>query len=293
MSEAGPGLTRPPAYGDLARRVFCDTSRSSSLRRRSTVSASVVRHGDVMEGGMSESKKGSRSKSGDRIYRHGQAADWQPPGGQQCVEQISNHIEVHLGKAEAVFYEFISDTVYLNIHRVGPTAELPFFTLITPGMSDLPMSVPAEIDAPKHLELLITLPGNWKFDEESLKDEAWYWPIRLLKILARFPHKHNTWLGWGHTVPNGDPPRPYAQNTKLSGAIILTPIFVPDGFDSLPIDERKVIHFFSFVILYKKEMDLKLRSGTKTLLEKLVRANISGSVDINRPNVARKRFGLF
>ena len=171
-----------------------------------------------------------------------------------------------MGKAEAVFYEFISDTVYLNIHRVGPTAELPFFTLITSGMSDLSMSV---------------------------QDEAWYWPIRLLKILARFPHKHNTWLGWGHTVPNGDPPRSYAQNTKLSGAIILTPIFVPDGFDSLAIDERKVIHFFSVVTLYKQEMDLKLRSGTKTLLEKLVRADISGIVDVSRPNVARKRFGLF
>ena len=144
-----------------------------------------------------------------------------------------------------------------------------------------------------HLELLITLPGNWKFDEESLKDEAWYWPIRLIKILARFPHKHNTWIGWGHTVPNSDPPRPYAQNTKLSGAIILSPIFVPDGFESLAIDERKVIHFFSVVTLYKEEMDLKMRSGEKTLLEKLVRADISGIVDINRPNVARKRFGLF
>lgn len=243
---------------------------------------------------MSESKKRPCvSKSGAPIYHHGEAADWEPPHGEQCLEQISNHIEVHLGKAEAVFYEFISDTVYLNIHRVGPTAELPFFSLITSGMSDLPMSVPAEVDAPNHLELLITLPGNWKFDEESLKDEAWYWPIRLIKILARFPHKHNTWLGWGHTVPNGDPPRPYAQNTKLSGAIILSPIFVPDGFDSLAIDDRKVIHFFSIVPLYKEEMDLKMRSGVKTLLEKLVREDISGIVDISRPDIARKRFGLF
>ncbi|MFQ8729788.1 MAG: suppressor of fused domain protein [Enterocloster bolteae] len=24
-----------------------------------------------------------------------------------------------------------------------------------------------------------------------------YWPIRLIKYLARFPHEYSTWLGWG------------------------------------------------------------------------------------------------
>ena len=29
-----------------------------------------------------------------------------------------------------------------------------------------------------------------------------FWPIQMLKFLARFPHEYKTWLGWGHTIPN-------------------------------------------------------------------------------------------
>ena len=28
-------------------------------------------------------------------------------------------------------------------------------------------------------ELAIALPADWKLDQESMKDEKWYWPIRL------------------------------------------------------------------------------------------------------------------
>ena len=33
-----------------------------------------------------------------------------------------------------------------------------------------------------------------------MKDEKWYWPIRLLKSLARLPIASDTWLGFGHTM---------------------------------------------------------------------------------------------
>ena len=49
-------------------------------------------------------------------------------------------------------------------------------------------------------ELAIALPPDWKLDEESLKDERWYWPIGLLKVLARLPISNDTWLGFGHTM---------------------------------------------------------------------------------------------
>jgi hypothetical protein len=184
-------------------------------------------------------------------------------------------------------------TQYIDVHRVNPSAEFPFIRLITSGMSDLLMSVPPEVDVPRYVELMITLPGDWKLDEESLKNEAWYWPMRLIKILALFPHKHGTWLGWGHTIPNGDPPKPYAHNTKLCGALIWPPVSSPDGFRTLTINSLKVIHFFAVVPLYEEEMNLKLRSGMKALLKKLGEAKISDIVNISRPNVAGKRFGFF
>lgn len=140
---------------------------------------------------------------------------------------------------------------------------------------------------------MITLPGDWRLDQESFKDEVWYWPVRLLKGLARLPHKYDTWLGFGHTVPNGDPAEPYAANTKLCGALIVPSITVPDEFHQLRIHEHKEITFFAVVPLYAEEMTLKLREGSEKLLDKFTQMDINDIVDPSRRNVAKKRFDIF
>ena len=79
------------------------------------------------------------------------------------------------------------------------------------------MNVPEELVEYKleRAELAIALPADWKLDQESMKDEKWYWPIRLLKSLARLPINCDSWLGHGHTVENREP---FADNTKLCTA---------------------------------------------------------------------------
>jgi hypothetical protein len=243
---------------------------------------------------MSDSQKPPEvSKGGVNILRHEVPSEWQMPHGDSCLEQISQHIDRYLGNSETVFHEIISDTVHIDVHLVQPSADFPFIRLVTSGMSDLPMKTPQGGDAPRYLELLITLPGDWKVGQAYGEDETWYWPIRFIKFLARLPHKYNTWLGWGHTVPNDDPPAPFATNTKLCGAILLPSVSVPDGFHKLFIHEQKTIHFFAVVPLYREELDLKLRKGTHALLDRLEGANMNDIVNVARPNVARKRFGLF
>jgi Suppressor of fused protein (SUFU) len=243
---------------------------------------------------MSDESKGKVvSMSGAPIYNHSASSEWQAPQGEMCIEQISEHLEAHLGKIETVFHEIISDTVHIDVHVIQPTEEFPFWRLVTSGMSDLPMTTPENADVPQYIELMITLPGDWKIDQASFEDETWYWPVRLIKGLAQLPHKYNTWLGWGHTVPNGDPSEQYAGNTKLSGAIILPSITVPDDLHTLKIDDTKEIQFFAVVPLYEEEMNLKLRSGSDALLDKLGDAGVSDIVDPFRKNTARKRFGLF
>ncbi len=233
------------------------------------------------------------SPGGSPIYRHEEAGPWQAPQGEQCAEQISGHIEKHLGKVESVFHEIVSDTVHIDVNFVKPTPEFPFIRLITSGMSDLPMSTPEGIDAPKFAELLVTLPKDWRLDEESFKNEEWYWPIRLLKDLARLPHKYQTWLGWGHTVPNGDPPDPYAGNTKLCGSIVLPSVTVPAAFDTLVINDQKTIAFYAVLPLYEEEMNLKLRFGTDALLEKLGKRKITDIIEPARRNAAKRWLGIF
>lgn len=233
------------------------------------------------------------SLSGSPIHRHGEPSAWAPPQGEEFIEEISAHIEKHLGKVESVFHEILSDTVHIDVHVVRPTPDFPFIRLVSSGMSDLPMTVPDQIEAPRYAELMMTLPAEWQLDQQSLEDESWYWPIRLIKGLARLPHKYETWLGFGHTVPNGDPAEPYATNTGLCGAIVLPSVTAPSGFQVLDIPGVKQVSFYSIVPLHQKEMEYKLRLGTDKLLDRFDRKGFNDIVDVKRADVTTKRFGFW
>jgi len=233
------------------------------------------------------------SLSGSPIYQHGEALPWATPPGAEYIAQISAHIEKHLGPVETVFHELVSDKVHIDVHFVNPTADFPYVRLVTSGMSDLPMRTPEDERIPKYAELAITLPPDWKLAQSDMQDECWYWPIRLLKVLARLPHEYETWLGWGHTVPNGDPPLPYANNTKLCGALVVPSVTVPEGFHTLKIEGVKDISFFAVVPLYASEMNLKLRSGLDALLKRFDKHGVSDIVDLSRKDAAARRFGLW
>ena len=101
------------------------------------------------------------------------------------------------------------------ISAVPPSQEKTYYTLVTMGMGAHRMNVPEELADQKleRAELLIALPPDWKLDHDSLQKEAWYWPVRLLKALARLPGINDTWLGWGHTNGYIRSPMPTAPSS--------------------------------------------------------------------------------
>src|ERR1019366_7903681 len=90
---------------------------------------------------------------------------------------------------------------HVDIQVVLPTPERAFTTLITSGMSDRPMTTPKGQESRAYTELVLSLLQDWPLDEDSLRDERFYWPIRLLKTLARFPHEYKTWIFAKNTIP--------------------------------------------------------------------------------------------
>src|SRR5262249_53710239 len=144
-----------------------------------------------------------------------------------------------------------------------------YHTLVTSGMSDLPMSAPEGAEECRFAELLVSLPPDWPLTQAAFADERHYWPVRWLKMLARFPHEYDTWLWSGHSVPNGDPPEPFAPNTDLCCALLLTPVLVPDEFLTLPVADDRVIHFFGLVPLYAEEVEYKLKHGAEAFAARL------------------------
>ncbi|MCW0455446.1 suppressor of fused domain protein [Xanthomonas sacchari] len=233
------------------------------------------------------------SPGGSPILHHRAEKPFALASGESCLEQIGAHIERHLGSVAGVLHEIISDTVHLDVHVVPATDEVPYLRLVTSGMSDLPMAVPEGVGAPRFMELMLTLPPDWPITQDDFQDERHYWPLRLLKTLARLPHKYDTWLGFGHTVPNGHPAEPYAPGIGFDGAIVLPPVSTPEAFGELVVDADKTIVFMTLVPLYPEEMALKLKKGAEALMDRFDAKGLQDVIDPARPNVARKRFGLF
>ena len=137
-------------------------------------------------------------------------------------------------------------------------------------------------------ELMICLPKEWKMGQTDFKDERFYWPVRWLKILARFPHEYKTWLSWGHTIPNGDPPKPFHDSVPFECRMLMRPKTGSTEFWTLSIRENKKIHFFSAMPLYPGEIELKLKKGSRVLEGLFERHKISEIVDPQRRDVSRK-----
>lgn len=230
------------------------------------------------------------SESGSPIFIHSRNKEFEVAiGDEHSIEMISNHIEKHVGKISVVFHEIISDLVHIDVYAVAPTQERNFWTFVTSGMSNRAMSMPKGLETYRFAELLICLPASWPVSNEAFKDENNYWPIRWLKNLARLPHEYNTWLCYGHTMPNGDPAKPFANNTKFSCMMISLPETVddPEGFFELKVNESKSIYFYSVVPIYKEETDFKIKRGADELLERFQQNAINELVDVRRKNVCK------
>jgi Suppressor of fused protein (SUFU) len=244
-----------------------------------------------------------RSESNAKIYRHQAPTAPLPPAfsATPFLKQISSHIDLTIGPASRVFHEMVSTSVHLDMHLVPPTnqpatPEHPFgtshYTIVTSGISSRPMNVPENYPGPKFIELMIALPPDWKglnadgtFNQRVMKHERYWWPFRWLKKIARMPAELNTYLGIGHTIPNGEQAVPFAANTRLGCMMISPPLMSPESV-KLIVNDHVTIYFLALMPLYPEEMQLKLKSGLQSLNDRLDAANLSELIQINRPGVA-------
>lgn len=195
------------------------------------------------------------------------------------IEAVEAHIEQHFGHFSNVFHEIASPDIHVDIAIVEPTPERNYYTLVTMGMGAHCMNIPEELRDKKldRAEMLICLPPDWEIQGQ---DERWYWPLRWLKILARLPGEEDSWLGWGHTVPNGGP---FAENTYLSGVMLVSPGGFGEAASVCPLPDGDEINFYQVIPLYEQEMDFKIQNGAEALLDRMQNIQI-GVVDLNRPN---------
>jgi hypothetical protein len=189
----------------------------------------------------------------------------QSHGDTELIDAIDAHVQRHLGPVAEVVHQIDSPWVHVDVHCVEPTEERPWHTFVTSGMSERAMAT--KNPGLQYAELVLSLPPTWPLREE-------HWPLSLLQDLAELPHRFETLLGTGHTIPNGDPPQPYAPDTSLCCALIGPALLVPDEFEHLTAAGRD-ISFLGVIVLTAAEMQLKLDQGLDALFDKLDEAEVS------------------
>lgn len=192
------------------------------------------------------------------------------------IDALEEYICEKYGEFTNVFHEIISPDIHVDIAIIPPSEEQDYYTLVTMGMGAHKMNVPSELAEYnlERAELVIYLPKDWNFD---VQDEIWYWPLRWLKILARLPIEQDTWLGFGHTVPSGDP---------LAEDVLFNCIMLIDG-DEAAVGEDKKVNFYTLLPLYEEEMQFKISKNADALLELFEKEKIPYPpvVDKNRKNL--------
>jgi hypothetical protein len=201
--------------------------------------------------------------------------------------KLQAHIKTHLGKISTIYpeTETNSDLPPIDLYLIAPTRRRPYYTLITAGMSSLPLHTPPDSSEAQYAELIMCLPAEWSFSPDALQDEANAWPLRWLKAVAQLPHSTKSWLGWGHTLVSSEGLALVAPNTLFSALLLLSPVLPSEDFQELYINEQKTINFWSLIPLYAEEMNYKLDYGLERLVTRFDEQCISELLDPNRANL--------
>jgi hypothetical protein len=162
--------------------------------------------------------------------------------------------------------------VHIDMYQFAPTAERPYWTLITSGMSNERQFEPD--DCEEHMspraEILMYArePQSWMFD--------------ALKVLAEMPFQENTHLHWWHTVPFGMPVT--GEPSLLTSFFFLPPYFEPEGFTEFELDGDRV-DFLWLIPITEAEREYAVEHGSQELEKVFEDAEFSPVVDESRSSL--------
>ncbi|MBE7440284.1 MAG: suppressor of fused domain protein [Spirochaetales bacterium] len=188
---------------------------------------------------------------------------------------VEEHVSRVYGKVDYVLHAPVSaDDRHIDVHIILPRPGDPNYTLFTTGMSDRAMAAPD--GQPAFAELMIRLPADWSPlpIQELSADAPEYWPIHALKFLARFPEEYKTWIGHGHTIPNGDPPQPLVDGSAYTCMFVCDPPDADRGFGKVSLEDGRWIQIYAVLPITTPEMNLCIDRGENEMLAALSDAGV-------------------
>ena len=204
------------------------------------------------------------------------------------MDKVSEYIKQQYGEFDIVAHELVSPDIHCDIAIVPPTDDQPYYKLVTMGAGAFKMNVPEDLksDVYERAEYVVFLPADWNI--KSDKDED-YWPIRMLKSVARLPVSTDDWLFYRHTVNLTDDESPVAVNTGFNSCVL----FISFGKGNKPVEPLKLdlsdkeVAFFQLVPLYPEELQFKLEHSFDELEDIMDDDLYDPVVDIHRENYCK------
>jgi hypothetical protein len=206
------------------------------------------------------------------------------------VECLDNHMSNYFKGAEiSAFHEIISFDFHLDVYFIKPQ-DRDYNILLTSGMSLYPMTVPDEIEHKDYrfAELMVLLPKDLNFEMLYTGKEKNSWIISMLKMTARFPHHHGTFIGIGHSIQAREDGTPYGEETDFVGCVILPSITLPEDFTEVKCGDNK-INIYSVFPVYKNELEYKVENKYSGFIDLLNKEKPREIIDNNRKNLIKKK----
>ena len=188
-------------------------------------------------------------------------------------DEVVECIKEDYGDFQNVLHEVVSTDIHLDVALIPPQEDRDYYTLCTIGAGAYRMEIERDIRIEHHLsehsEYIMYLPSDWKLDEESMNDEANYWPIRLLKNTARLPLLTDSWFTIGHTTGTEEG-MPYSEEYPYNSAILTYPApHVATRENKCNLSSGKTILFHHILPITQEELEFKNENGTEALLKRI------------------------
>ena len=204
------------------------------------------------------------------------------------MDKVSDYIKQQYGEFDIVAHELVSPDIHCDIAIVPPTDDQPYYKLVTMGAGAFKMNVPEDLksDVYERAEYVVFLPADWNIKSDKEED---YWPIRMLKSVARLPVSMDDWLFYRHTVNLTDDESPVAENTGFNSCVL----FISFGKGNKPVEPLKLdlsdkeVAFFQLVPLYPEELEFKLEHSFDELEDIMDDDLYDPVVDIHRENYCK------
>ncbi len=179
--------------------------------------------------------------------------------------EIQNHYKKYFEEIGAkdsgvIIHELdTKDGMHVDFVHYLATEEFPYQIIATMGMSGYKMKGTPH----NRMELIMLLPKDWKFDEESIHKEEYFWPFRTLTLATRLPLYNDTFLAVGHTFSIDEDYTPFAPCTDMCAGFITQPYFCYPQVRFLEYGKlfKRKVYFACFTTLNKEEFDLEKKIG--------------------------------